>query len=156
MEQVIAALKDYTAIVVACLAAAVSIVNLFWSTRLTEKRERRKALWDREFARFAELEDVTGRLVEDLLRFNIRTDEERASANEKLSFLRASAGRFLRYKEVAGTLRALEQAAGWYIRQDMRHETKAEYEEARRDVSDGFEKLLRACDTVLRNAPSGF
>jgi len=31
MEQLLTALKDYAAIIVACVAAAVSIVNLFWS-----------------------------------------------------------------------------------------------------------------------------
>lgn len=81
MDQFFGALKDYTAIVVACLAAAISLVNLAWTTRLTEGRERRKVLWERELARFAELEDVAGRLVEDLLRFSIREDSERASAN---------------------------------------------------------------------------
>jgi hypothetical protein len=48
MDQLLASLKDYTAIVVALLAAAVSIINLIWSTRLSEGRERRKVLWERD------------------------------------------------------------------------------------------------------------
>lgn len=153
MDQFFAALKDYTAIVLACLAAAVSLVNLAWSTRLTEGRERRKVLWERELTRFSELEDVAGRLVEDLLRFNIREDAERASANEKLQYFSIAAGRFLRYERVAGALRDLENSAGWYIRQDMRHESAAEYEKARSDVSDSFKALIAACDETLKNAP---
>lgn len=146
-------IKDYTAIVVACMAAAVSLVTLVLTTRLTEGRERRKALWERELVRFAELEDVAGRLVEDLLRFNIRGDEERKQAYEKLQFLRVASGRFMRYKSVAGALRDLENAAGWYIREDMKHESRSEYEKARLDVSEGFEKLIAACDEALKKAP---
>lgn len=153
MDQVLLALKDYVAIVVACVAAAVSIVTLVLTTRLTEGRERRKVLWERELVRFAELEDVAGRLVEDLLRYNIRSDEERNLAYEKLQFLRTATGRFLRYKSVASALRDLENAAGWYIREDMRHESKAEYEKARADVFGSFEKLISTCDETLKNAP---
>jgi len=155
MSEIFLILKDYAAISVACLAAAVSVVNLAWSTRLTERRERRKILWEREFARFGDLEEITGCLVEDLLRFKVRTEDDRERALEKLNFLRSAAGRFLRYKQVAAALRDLEQAAGWYIAQDMRHDTRAEFEKSKSEVSDGFERLLRACDTVLRTAPSG-
>jgi hypothetical protein len=155
MDQFFAALKDYTAIVVACLAAAVSLVNLAWTTRLTEGRERHKVLWERELARFSELEDVAGRLVEDLFRFKIRKDDERASADEKLQYLRVAAGRFLRYERVAGALRDLEHAAGWYIMQDMKHESTDEYKKARSDVSESFKALIDACDETLKNAPKG-
>jgi hypothetical protein len=155
MDQLLAALKDYAAIVVACVAAAVSIVTLVLTTRLTEGRERRKVLWERELVRFSELEDIAGRLVEDLMRFNIRSDEERKQAYEKLQYLRVAAGRFLRYERVAVALRDLENAAGWYIREDMRHESKTEYEKARADVSHGFKKLIFACDETLKNAPKG-
>ncbi|MCK9202498.1 MAG: hypothetical protein M0P42_15320, partial [Gallionella sp.] len=86
MDLALTGLKDYAAIVVACLAAAVSVVTLVLTTRLTEGRERRKVLWERELVRFAELEDVAGRLVEDLMRFNIR-DEDSTQAYEKLQYL---------------------------------------------------------------------
>lgn len=153
MDQFFASLKDYTAIIVACLAAAVSLVNLAWTTRLTEGRERRKVFWERELERFSELEDVAGRLVEDLLRFNIRENGERASANEKLQYFSIAAGRFLRYEKVASALRDLEHAAGWYIKQDMKHESADEYKKARSDVSASFKALIAACDETLKNAP---
>jgi hypothetical protein len=79
MDQLLAALRDYTAIVVACVAASVSIVSLVWSTRLNEGRDRRKVLWERELNRFSELEDTAGCLVEDLLSYNIRSDQERSA-----------------------------------------------------------------------------
>jgi hypothetical protein len=85
--------------------------------------------------------------------YNIRSDEEGSAAREKLQFLRAATGSFLRYRAVAEALRDLNHAAGWYIAQDMKHESKAEFEEARRNVTDGFAKLIAACDETLKSAP---
>jgi hypothetical protein len=153
MDQLLSALRDYAAIVVACLAAAVSIVNLTLNTRLSEGRERRKALWERELVRFSELEDTAGRLVEDLLSFNIRSDSERSEALEKLQVLRGATGRFLRYPSIAAGLRGVIHSASWYISQDMKHQTKSEFEEARNDVSTSFSKLISAIDETLKLAP---
>ncbi|ACT48288.1 hypothetical protein [Methylotenera mobilis] len=152
MEQLLTIMKDYTAIVVACVAASVSIVSLVWSTRLNEGRDRRKVLWERELNRFSELEDTAGRLVEDLLSFNIRTEQERSEALEKLHVLRGATGRFLRYPKIAAALREINHSAGWYIAKDMKHETKTEFEEARNDVSSSFSKLIVAIDETLKNA----
>lgn len=146
-------LREYTAIVVACIAAAVSIVTLVLTTRLTEARERRKVLWERELLRFSEIEEVAGRLVDDLMRFHIREENEKKLAYEKLQFVRTASGRLLRYKEVSQALRELENAAGWYISEDMRHETKLEYEKARLDVQMAFDNLVAACDRTLKKAP---
>ena len=153
MDQLLSALKDYAAIIVACLAAAVSIVNLTLSTRLSEGRERRKVLWEKELERFSELEDTAGRLVEDLLSCKIRSDTERSAALEKLHVLRGATGRFLRYPTIAAALRDVTQSASWYISQDMKHEKKAEFEEARNDVTTSFAKLISAIDETLRLAP---
>lgn len=152
MDQLLSALKDYAAIVVACLAAAVSIVNLTLSTRLSEGRERRKVLWEKELERFSELEDTAGRLVEDLLSYNIRSETERSAALEKLQVLRGATGRFLRYPAIAAALRDVTHSAGWYISQDMKHDTKAEFEEARNDVTTSFAKLISAIDDTLKLA----
>lgn len=153
MKQLLIVLKDYAAIIVACVAAAVSIVNLFWSAHLNEGRERRKVLWERELDRFSELEDTAGRLVEDLLSYNIRSEEERAAAREKLQLLRAATGRFLRYPSITSALRDVTHSAGWYISQDMKHETHAEFEEAQKDVTNSFRKLIDAVDETLKSAP---
>jgi hypothetical protein len=153
MNQLLSVLKDYAAIIVACLAAAVSIVNLTLSTRLSEGRERRKVIWEKELERFSELEDTAGRLVEDLLSYNIRSDAERSAALEKLQVLRGATGRFLRYPAIAVALRDVAHSAGWYISQDMKHETKAEFEEARNGVTTSFANFIRAIDETLRLAP---
>lgn len=153
MDQLLSALKDYAAIVVACLAAAVSIVNLTLSTRLSEGRERRKVLWEKELERFSELEDTAGRLVEDLLTYNIRSEAERSAALDKLQVLRGATGRFLRYPAIAAALRDVTHSAGWYISQDMKHKTKSEFEEASNDVTTSFAKLIRAIDETLKLAP---
>ena len=120
MEPVV--FKDYAAIIVACLAAVVSIASLVWSVRLNESRERKNILWERELGRFFELEDMAGCLVEDLLNYNIR-DEERSEALTRLQTLRAFTGRFRRYPAISSALRELTHSSGWFISQDMRHET---------------------------------
>ena len=155
MDQLLVVLKDYTAILVACLAAAVSIVNLALSTRLTEARERRKVIWERELTRFAEIEDVAGRLVEDLLRYKIREEGELQRAYEKLQQIREAPGHFLRYDNVSNALRNLVNAAGWYIREDMRFESRKEHEQARDDVSNSFKELIAACDEALKKSTRG-
>jgi len=152
MKEVLAGLLNYAAIIVACIAASVSIINLVLSTRLNEGRDRRKVLWERELNRFSELEDTAGRLVEDLLTYNIRSDQERSAALEKLAVLRGAIGRFLRYPTIASALRDISHSASWYISQDMKHETKADFEEARNDVTASFGKLIAAIDETLRNA----
>ena len=153
MDQLLAALRDYTAIIVACVAASVSIVSLVWSTRLNEGRDRRKVLWERELNRFSELEDTAGRLVEDLLSYNIRSVQGRSAALEKLQVLQGATGRFLRYPSIASALRDVSHSAGWYISQDMEHETRAEFEEVRNDVTASFGKLIAAIDETLKHAP---
>jgi hypothetical protein len=153
MDQLLSALRDHAAVVIACVSAAVSIVSLVWSVRLHEGRERRKALWERELNRFAELEDTAGCLVEDLLSYNVRSDEHRSAAQEKLQGLRTTTGRFLRYPAIAAALRDVTHSAGWYVAQDMKHETRAEFEEARNDVTSSFSKLITAIDATLKSAP---
>lgn len=153
MDQLLSAIKDYAAIIVACVAAAVSIVNLTLSTRLSEGRERRKVLWERELDRFSELEDTAGRLVEDLLSYNIRSETARSAASEKLQVLRGATGRFLRYPTIVAALRDVTHSADWYISQDMKHETKEQFEEARSSVTTSFSKLISAIDETLKLAP---
>ena len=153
MEQLLSALRDYAAIIIAFVAATVSIASLTLSTRLNEGRERCKVLWEREPNRFSELEDNAGCLVEDLFSYNIRSEQERAASLEKLQTLRAATGRFLRYPAIASALREMAHSAGWYISQDMKHETKVEFEDARNDVTTSFAKLIAAIDETLKHAP---
>ena len=153
MEQLLSTLKDNVAITVAFIAAAVSIINLIWTTRLNEGRERRKMLWERELNRFSELEDTAGCLVENLLSYNNCSEQERSSSWDKLQTLRTATGRFLRYPEIASALREVTHSAGWYISQDNKHKTKTDFEGARSDVINSFQKLIKAIDTTLKSAP---
>ncbi|MCP4490365.1 MAG: hypothetical protein GY820_24055 [Gammaproteobacteria bacterium] len=150
MEEII---KSYAAIIVACIAAAISIINLVWSARINEGTARRKTLWERELIRFSELEDTAGKLVEDLLSYKIRTDEDRAEARDKLKYLHVATGSFLRYTEIAKALRLLSSDSGWYISRDMQHETKEEFEEARTNLITSYESLIKAIDKTLKDAP---
>jgi hypothetical protein len=151
MIEALSHFKDYINIL---LGAAITLITLVISSRLTEGRERRKVIWEREHARFDELQEVAGCLVENLLRYSARTDEWRKEVTEKLQFIRAASGRFLRYKAVVGALRDLDNAAGWYMHEDMKHETRAEHEKARAEVDEAFRKLAAACSDTLRNAPN--
>jgi hypothetical protein len=153
MEEISTFLKDYTAIIVAILAAAISIVNLVWSTRLIESRERRKILWEREMIRFFELEDTAGKLVEALLTHNIHSEEEKAEANQKIQALRVSTGSYLRYPSIAKALREVTHFIGWYIAKDKKHDTSEEYEKARKELTENFQLLVKAINTTLRDAP---
>ena len=103
--------------------------------------------------RFSDLEDTAGRLVEDLLAFNIRSENEKVQANEKIQSLRAATGCFLRYPEIAKSLRQITHSAVWYISRDMKHESREEYEEARTEVLDSFELFIKAIDETLKEAP---
>ena len=78
---------------------------------------------------------------------------EKTAANEKLQRLRAVTGSFLRYPSIASALRYVTHSSAWYIAQDMKHETKDEFEEARNNVINSFEKLIRAIDEALKSAP---
>lgn len=151
MDQILASFKEYLAVL---LGALISLATLVVSSRLTEGRERRKVYWEREHAKFVELQEAAGILVEDLMRYRMRQDDERVVVLEKMKDIRAASGRFLRYPLIASALRDLENVAGWYIHQDMKHETSEDFKIARADVDDCFKKLVVACDATLkRNAP---
>ena len=135
------------------LGALVSLLTIWLQQRAQEGRERRKFLWEKELNRFSELEQAAGHLVESLLSYSTRSDEERSNVRQQLQDLRSATGRFLRYSAIATALRDFNHASGWFYSQDMKHETKAESEEARNDVSNCFKKLVAAIDETLKSAP---
>jgi hypothetical protein len=152
VEESILSAEDAT-VIAAVIAAIASVTSLILSTRLSESRDRRRALWELELARFFELEEVAGQLVQDLLAYRCRDDASKAVAEEKREFLHAARGRFLRYDAVAEALGLLHNTTGWYVAQDMKHENRMEFEEARNDVVDSYRKLLNASDAVLKRHP---
>ena len=141
-----------TAIIVALIAAAVSLTSLLLTTSLTESRERRRALWERELSRFLELEDTAGILVENVLSYKASSDKTRANIQGKMEFLHRASGRFLRYSDVAASLRDLHHAIGWFVSRKDTFDNSAEYTQARNDIVEAFRKLLNTSDNALASA----
>ena len=106
-------------VIAAGIAAVASVTTLFLNTKLSESREKRRLLWERELERFFELEEAAGRLVQDLLAFRFNDADAREVAEEKREFLHAAGGRFRRYPDVAGALGELHHCSGWYITQGL-------------------------------------
>lgn len=142
---------DNAAIIVACIAAAVSLVSLLVAPRLSESHERRKALWERELLRYLELEEVAGTLVDDLFAYRMRDEDKRQQIIKKLEFIQLATGRFMRHKNVTEALHKLANSAGWLFSKDMKHESSEEFNEARKDVVQDFGVLLRAIDEALKH-----
>jgi len=142
---------DNAAIIVACIAAAVSLVSLLIAPRLSESHERRKALWERELLRFLELEEVAGTLVDDLFAYRMRDEDKRQQITKKLEFVQLATGRFMRHTNVTEALHKLANSGGWLFSQDMKHKSSEEFKEARNDVVADFRALLRAIDEALKH-----
>lgn len=142
---------DIAAIIVACVAAATSLVALFVSPRLSERNERRKAIWERELARFIELEEVAGQLIDDVFAYRMRDETTRNEVYDKLRFIKLASGRFLRYQRVSTALHKLVNSAGWSISQDMKHESTEEFQKTRAELDADFRELLAACDQALQH-----
>ena len=142
-------MKEYAAIIAASIAAVASIVTLLLNTKLTINREKRKALWDREIDNFMKLEEVAGKITEDLLSYRCRNEDEKNEYFSNATYLRIATGKFRRYPEVLQALRELNHNAGWYFSQDMKHETKEKYNEARSDLEKSFNRLIAACDNAI-------
>ncbi len=141
--------KDLLILATATIAAAASIISIFVNIRLSKQKERSNKIWEKELERFFELEEQVGILVENLIVFRCREESEKNSYFEKQQYLASAIGRFRRYPVVFHALRQLQNDTGWYFRQDMKHETKDDYEEARNNLESSYKKFLVACDTVL-------
>lgn len=136
-------------VIAASIAAVASVATLILNALLATTREKRKALWEKELERFFELEEKAGQLTEDLFSYRCRSDDEKKDFYANSQYLRDMVGRFLRYEEVANALRKFNQCANWYFSQDMKHESKKEFEDARRDLEDSHKGLLIACDRAI-------
>ena len=142
-------IKEYGTVIAASIAAIASIITLALNTRLTLNREKRRALWDKELERFVELEEVAGKITEDLMSHRCREEDDKEVFYQHMQYLRVAAGRFRRYPAVAQSIRCLSHDAGWYFGKDMKHESKEEYEEARNNLLESYSSLIKACDEAL-------
>ena len=149
MEENFLYTKDLLILATAAIAAAASIISIFVNIHLSKKKERSNRLWEKELERFFDLEERVGVLVENLMAFRCREDSERHSYYQQQQYLASAIGRFRRYPKVLQSLRKLQNDASWYFSQDMKHETKKEFEEARNNLEGSYREFLQACDSVL-------
>lgn len=132
-------------LIAAMIAAVVSIVSLLLNSRITLDRERRLVLWRKEVDRLFELEELAGRLVEDIGSYHSleRMRDRLASQLERLEDM---AGRMARYPKVRQAVRDLHNVLGRLFteRRDNNDDrmTRGELDPAHR-------MLLDACDSVL-------
>ena len=138
-----------TAIIVALIAAVMSLTSLLLTTSLTESRDRRRALWERELGRFLELEEVAGLLVENVLAYKAPSDAGAKEVHEHMEFLHRASGRFQRYSDVSASLRDLHHAIGWFASQKSAFDSSAEFKQARHDIVKAFNTLLDTSDKAL-------
>lgn len=135
-----------TAIIAALIAATVSIISVVLGSHLTALRDRRRLRWERELDRILQLEESAGQLAENVLQHGPRDPDELA---RQLRSLGSAAGRFLRYKDLAASVRELHHASSWYLSQEKTFATPEDYKSARQEIDAAFEKLLAASDTAL-------
>ena len=150
MEDNIVSIKDYLIFAAAAIAAIASVASIFITISLSSKKERENKLWEKELERFFSLEEKVGVLVESLMVFRCREDEEKQDYYEMQQYLASAIGRFRRYPNVLKALRLVQNDAGWYFSQDMKHDTKEAYNEARNNLEQSYQKFLIACDEVLQ------
>lgn len=107
-------------------------------------------MWEKELERFFSLEEKVGVLVENLMAFRCREDVEKGQCFEAQRYLQSAIGRFRRYPEVTKALRLVLHDAGYYFQKDMKHESKADFEEVKNNLEESYQTFLEACDGVLK------
>jgi hypothetical protein len=132
-------------LIAAVIAAAFSVVSLLLNSRITLDRERRLVLWRKEVDRLIELEELAGRLVEDIGSYR-SFDSMRDRIGSQLEHLEAMAGRMARYTKVRQAVRDLHNIVARLFtdRRDNQDDR-----EARSELEPGYHMLLDACDSVL-------
>jgi hypothetical protein len=132
-------------LIAAMIAAVVSIVSLLLNSRFTLDRERRLVLWRKEVDRLIELEELAGRLVEDIGSYrSLKSMRDRLVS--QLELLEAMAGRMARYPKVRQAVRDLHNVLGRLFadRRDHKDDQKT-----RGELDPAHRMLLDACDSVL-------
>lgn len=132
-----------TALVSAVIAAMVSLLGIYLTSAFAERRDWRKARWERELERLLTLEESAGCLVESVLAHGAR---DSARVANQLADLYIAAGRFLRYRGLAQAIRELHHAAARYLADERCFGSVAEYEEARANIDRHFQILLAKAD----------
>ena len=132
-------------LIAAVIAAGVSVASLLLNSRITLDRERRLVLWRKEVDRLIEVEELAGKLVEDIGGYRaLESLRDRVAA--ELDQREAMAGRMARYPKVRQAARNLHNIVGRLFadRRDHRDDR-----EVRRELEPAYRALLDACDSVL-------
>ncbi|WP_334022383.1 hypothetical protein [Alteromonas sp. S015] len=138
-------IKDFLVLVTAGIAAGASVYNVIISSR----NQRNNKIWEKELERIFDLEEKVGILVDDLIYFRCRSDDEKDKFYEMQNYLPNAMGRFRRHPELHEALRLVLHDAGWYFSRDMKHESKEEFSEAKENLLASYTNFLAACDNVL-------
>ena len=131
-------------VVVAVIAAVACIANVI----ISSKNQRNNKIWEKELERVFDLEEQVGVLVDDLIFFRCRSEDEKEKFFQMQRYLLNAMGRFRRYPELHEALRLVFHDAGWYFNRDMKDSSK-EYTEAKENLLSSYAKFLQACDKVL-------
>jgi len=142
--------KELVILVAAVIAAVASMASISINIFLSSKNQRLNRIWENEFERIFELEEKIGILVDDLIYFRCRSEEEKEKFFEMQSYLPNAMGRFRRYPELHEALRLVSHDANWYFGRDMQHGSKEEYEEAKSNLESSYKGFIKACDKVLK------
>jgi len=132
-------------VIAAIVAASGSIATLLLNSRLTLDREQRLVLWKKEVERIIALEELAGKLVEDIGSYRaIDATSDRLS--NQFQQLEAMAGRLARYPQVRRAVRDLSNILG---RLFIDRRDRQDDREARKELEPACRALLDACDGVL-------
>jgi hypothetical protein len=132
-------------LIAAVIAAIVSAVSLLLNSRFTLNRERRLVLWRKEVDRLIELEEVAGKLVEDIGSYrSLESMRDRISC--QMEQLEAMAGRMGRYPNVRQAVRDLHNVLSCLFSDRNEHKDDRE---VRSELEPAYRALLDACDSVL-------
>jgi hypothetical protein len=132
-------------LIAATVAAVVTVVSLLLNARITLDRERRLVIWRKEVDRLFELEELAGRLVEDVGSYR-PLDQMRERLVNQFEQLEALAGRLARYPKVRQAARDLHNALGRLFAERRDGEDDRE---TRKEIEPAYRAILDACDKVL-------
>ena len=139
-------MSEVITLIAALTAVVGSIISLFISTKLAIHKERRQLLWTKELERFFNLEEQAGEIVEFAGGYR-PLPEDRAKLASELDNLADSAGKFARYPDVRQGIRDLHNTVGRAL--EMKQGGSPD-KEVREELGRAYEKLLSACDEVLK------
>lgn len=81
--------------------------------------------------------------------FRCRETDEKEKFYDIQSYLPEAMGRFRRYPDLHEALRLVSHDANWYFGQDMKHKSREDYLEAKKNLESSYQNFLKCCDKIL-------